>query len=90
MSVLNEIRLVDEIKRLEAEIERLREALDKIIRWAEAYPIDIFREPTKEECHRANELLRMHGMTLDAFSADMERHCLKGVADIARRTLEGK
>ena len=50
-------------------------------------PLDIFHEPTAEERHRAHELLTAHGMTLDAFSASMGRHCLKGIGDIARGAL---
>jgi hypothetical protein len=75
---------------LEREIERLRETLQRIVQWADAYPIDIFHEPTKEESRRAHELLTAAGMTLDAFSASMGRHCLKGVGDIAREALRGK
>lgn len=93
----------DEIERLELEIaawkhsnelkvqeiERLREALQKIVQWAEeAYSTNIFHEPTKEQRDRADELLTANGMTLDAFSASMGRHCLKGVGDIAKRTLD--
>ncbi len=68
--------------------EEMIEALQRIVRWAEAYPIDIFHEPSKEECRRAHELLTANGMTLDAFSASMGRHCMDGVADIARAALE--
>lgn len=67
--------------------EDLEEALRRIVRWAEAYPTDIFHEPDAEECRLAHELLRDNGMTLDAFTASMARHCLKGVGDIARGEL---
>src|SRR5215468_9123692 len=72
---------------LQGTVERMREALERIVQWAEAYPIDIFHEPTKEECRDAATLLRLHGMTLDAFSASMGRHCLKGVKEIAKAGL---
>jgi|SRR5215831_5746118 len=72
------------------EIERLREALQQILQWSEAYPTDIFHEPTKEECQRAHELLTANGMTLDAFSAVSARHCTTGIGKIARSTLEKK
>lgn len=68
--------------------EDLEEALQKIVQWAEAYPTDIFHEPPAEEAKKANELLNANGMTLDAFSASMGRHCLAGVGDIARSALE--
>jgi hypothetical protein len=65
-------------------IDDLEEALQRILQWSEAYPSDIFHEPSPEECHRAHKLLTANGMTLDAFSASMGRHCLKGIGDIAR------
>lgn len=67
--------------------EELIEALQRIVQWADAYPSDIFHEPNAEECHRAHKLLTANGMTLDAFSASMGRHCLKGIGDIARGVL---
>jgi hypothetical protein len=67
--------------------DELEDALRRILFWADAYPTDIFHEPTPEECHHASELLAAHDMTLDAFSASMARHCLKGVGDIARDAL---
>ncbi len=65
----------------------LIEALQRIVQWSEAYPTDIFHEPTSEESHKAHKLLTENGMTLDTFSASMGRNCLKGVGDIARRAL---
>ena len=66
----------------------LEEALRRIVQWADAYPTDIFHEPDEEECKLAAEVLRDNGMTLDAFSASMGRHCLKGVGEIARNALK--
>ncbi len=65
----------------------LEEALRRIVQWADSYPSDIFHEPSPEEAHRAHKLLTANGMTIDAFSASMGRHCLKGVGDIARGAL---
>jgi hypothetical protein len=67
--------------------EELENALKRIIQWSEAYPMDIFHEPTAEESHQAHKILTANGMTLDAFSASMGRHCLKGIGDIARGAL---
>ncbi len=69
--------------------EELEDALRRIVRWADAYPTDIYHEPTADECQRAHKLLTANGMTLDAFSADMGRHCLNGVGKIARGALDG-
>ena len=68
--------------------EDLEEALRRIVQWADAYPTDIFHEPDADECKRAAELLKANGMTIDAFSASMGRHCLKGVGNIARQALK--
>jgi hypothetical protein len=70
-----------------AEIEWLRAAMQQIVQWAEAYPLDIFHEPSADECKRASKLLQDNGMTLDAFSASMGRHCLDGVKKIATDAL---
>ena len=67
--------------------EDLIEALERIVAWSEAYPPAVFHEPSAEENHRAHTLLKAHGMTLDAFSASMGRHCLKGIGDIAKGAL---
>jgi hypothetical protein len=71
-------------------INKLREALCEIVQWADSYPTRVFREPTKEQCKLAHELLTAHGMTLDAFSASMGRHCLKGVREIAQAALKDR
>jgi hypothetical protein len=65
----------------------LIEALQCIVQWADAYLTDIFHEPSAEENDRAHKLLTANGMTLDAFTASMGRHCLKGIGDIARGAL---
>jgi hypothetical protein len=67
--------------------EDLEEALRRIVQWSQAYPTNIFHEPSAEEYQRAHQLLTANGMTLDAFSASMGRQCLKGVGDIARGAL---
>ena len=69
--------------------EKLEDALQQILLWSEAYPIDVFLEPTKEQFRRAHELLRTEGMTLDAFGASIGRHSLMGVGRIARKALDG-
>lgn len=67
--------------------EELEEALLRIAQWSEAYPTDIFHEPSPEECQKAHKLLAANGMTIDAFSASMGRHCLRGIGKIARGAL---
>lgn len=62
----------------------LREALQQIVNWSEAYPLDVFPEP---DFKRAAELLKAGGMTLDAISASNMRHVVTGVGEIARKAL---
>lgn len=89
-------RVIDRVAK-EAEVsdmveraEDLEEALWRIVQWSEAYPIDIFHEPTKNECARAHAALVGIGLSLDIFSASMARHVVKGIGDIARAALAEK
>lgn len=65
-------------------IDELIEALQRIVQWSEAYPIDIFPEP---DLKKARELLAAGGITLDAVSAHCMRHVVEGVGKIAREAL---
>lgn len=65
--------------------EKLEEALQRIVQWSEAYPLDIFPEP---DWKKAGELLRAGGITLDAVSAHCMRHVVEGVGRIAKEALQ--
>jgi hypothetical protein len=65
--------------------EELTEALQKILHWSEAYPLDIFPEP---DWAYARVLLGRGGITIDAVSASCMRHVVEGVGRIAREALE--
>jgi hypothetical protein len=67
--------------------EHLEEALQRIAQWADAYPLDIFHEPTKDEWRKAHELLTANGMTMDAFASSCMRHVIDGVGKIAKEAL---
>ena len=69
-------------------IERLEEALQRIVRWSEAYPIEVFPEPDDAYYKAAHEVLRANGMTLDRLSAAAMRHVILGVAHIAKDALD--
>ena len=69
-------------------IELLEEALERIVRWGDAYPTDVFPEPTPEYYARAHEVLTANGMTLDRLGAAAMRHVVRGCARIAREALE--
>ena len=70
---------------LEAENERLTDALQRIDTWAKAYPLDIFPKP---DLRKAARVLKDSGMTLGSISADSMRHVLDGVKEIVRLALE--
>ena len=64
---------------------KYEEALQKIVSWSEAYPLDVFPEP---DFKKANELLKAGGVSLGAISAYNMRHVVEGVGKIARKALE--
>jgi hypothetical protein len=69
---------------LSEENDRLIDALEKIVSWADAYPLKVFPEP---DFKKADELLEAGGMSLDGISASNMRHVVRGVGNIAREAL---
>jgi len=67
-------------------IEQLEDALRRIATWAEAYPLEVFPEPDMVKAHL---VLKAHGMTLDAITANAMRHVITQVGHIAREGLNG-
>lgn len=65
-------------------IERQRTALERIVQWSEAYPLDVFPEP---DLKKAREVLSAAGLSLDQISASNMRHVITRVAEIARTAL---
>ena len=72
---------------LQAENERLRDALERLDQWSKAYPIDIFPEPDLKDARAG---LAQVGITLGQVSASNMRHVIKRVGEIARAALEGE
>jgi hypothetical protein len=68
----------------EDRIERLEEALRRIVEWSEAYPFVVFPKPDRDHYARVHEVLTANGMTLDRISADIMRHVTEGMGKIAR------
>jgi len=62
-----------------SELEKLQDKMYQIKTWIDAYPLKIFPEPDFKKAH---EILKQHGMTLDAISASNMRHVLKGIKEI--------
>ena len=69
----------------EERIDTMGEALQRIVSWSEAYPLDVFPEP---DWKKAAALLKAGGMTLDSISGNCMRHVVEGVGLIAREALK--
>lgn len=69
----------------DATIEELREALERIEQWAQAYPVSAFPEP---DFARVAAVLKDAGISLGSVSASNMRHVVQGVASIVRAALE--
>lgn len=72
------IKYLEHIK-LTDELEKLQEKMHEIKIWINSYPLSIFPKPDFEKAH---EVLKQHGMSLDAISANNMRHVLDGVKTI--------
>ena len=75
----------DEVADLEARLSKTEEALEQIVEWSKAYPIDVFPEPDFE---KVAKVLKDNGMTLDAVSAS-NRTIVTGRAILPRLTIAG-
>lgn len=76
------------VDRLETELKRLREALDKIIDWAGAYPEDVFRPLSDAEEKTGVEALHAAVSNgSDRMHASWARYLLRGHAEVARAAL---
>lgn len=74
----------DPLQKAEARIDFLEGELQKIVNWANAYPLDIFPEPDFKKVRAA---LEAAGISLDQVSASNMRHVVTGVGNIARNAL---
>lgn len=68
-------------------LEHLGKGHDAMILWGEAYPVDVFAEPSEDDFKKAAAALKAQGLTLDAISASNFRHVLKGAVEISREAL---
>jgi len=75
------------MKHLQAEIEKLREALEKIDSWTKAYPLEMFPEP---DFKKVAEVLKAAGLSLDEVSASNMRHVITKLKDITEQALKEK
>ena len=77
---------LDKIDRLEAENEQLRDFVESVVQWSEAYPVDVFTPPTDEDI---NSMCLNLGMSLTRISAMVLRSFTKPWGDRAREALKG-
>ena len=78
------LTLLQRIAALEKDADAMREALLRIVQWADAYPEDVFPAVTKDEWKQANVVLDAAGLSLTRISASNMRHVVEGVGKIAR------
>ena len=93
---ISDANYIKQISTLRAEVARLTAALDnieenvlrKIEDWANAYPDDVFIEPTPDQWKAADKLLKEHGMSMTAITGSAARHCVEGIKSYAKRGME--
>lgn len=89
-SITIDLKVADlkEVKALMEEsadlIDRMREGLQQIVSWSEAYPLQVFPEP---DLKKVRALLMAGGISLDSVSAHAMRAVVSGVGQIARKAL---
>ena len=64
------------------EYSTAKEKLNKIKRWTEAYPIDVFPKPDFEEVAK---ILNRHGIAIDGVAAHIMMRVLSGIKDIINK-----
>jgi hypothetical protein len=68
------------LEQAEDRIADLEKALHRVRQWCDAYPLDIFRQPTKEEIKVGVAALQATGViTSDRLHGSWARHILDGV-----------
>ena len=74
------------INELENRIEKLEAGLNEIIEWSEAYPEDVFPQPTPDQI---DAVCKQSGFRIDSISAMVLRRFTGYGARIAREALKG-
>lgn len=68
----------------EAENDKMRDSLQKIYNWSQAYPLDIFPEP---DMKKVAQVLSAAGISLDDVSGYCMRHVVSGFENLAKEGL---
>lgn len=62
----------------------MKEALEKILDWANAYPADVFPD---QDLKKADAVLRAAGISMSAMHGNWGRHITDGIKSIAEGAL---
>jgi hypothetical protein len=76
--------LLEQVDEAKAKLAKAVEAHQRIVQWADAYPLAVFPEPDFKAVQQA---LSAAGLSLDAVSASNMRLVTKGVGNLSRITL---
>jgi hypothetical protein len=76
--------LEEDAVQLRERLAKAVEAHQRIVQWADAYPLAVFPEPDFKAVQQA---LSAAGLSLDAVSASNMRHAVKGAGNISRAVL---
>lgn len=60
---------------------KLKDKLGRILKWVQAYPLQVFPEP---DLKAAAKVLKENGLSLDQISASSMRHVLNGIKPIIK------
>ncbi len=61
--------------------DQMREALQRIADWADAYPLEQFPE---QDLKKADQILKQHGISMSAMHGQWARNIVEGIGKIAR------
>ena len=73
------------IERMKKKFIQIEMAFDEIIRWEDAYPLDMFPE---QDIEKARKILEENGISLTCLFAHGMRHVVTRCAEIVRKAME--
>jgi hypothetical protein len=71
-------------EKAEAERDRMREALNLVLGWSEAYPVDVFPQ---QDLTLAEKVLKKAGISMSAMHGNWARHLIENLGKIADAAL---
>ena len=73
------------VERMKKKFIQIEMAFDEIIRWEDAYPLDMFPE---QDIEKARRILADNGISLTCLFAHGMRHVVTRCAEIVRKAME--